>query len=83
LLVPVIHIFRRGVDDKNLIFRQLPGNMYPEYHKVFQMMQYPVGYEGYKAYEQHVVVEILPDKRVKLGGTDCSGVVKVMIALLL
>jgi len=65
------------VEDKNLIFRQLPGNMYPEYHKVFQMMQYPAGYEGYKVYEQHVVIEILPDRRVKLAGPTSCGVMKV------
>ncbi|CAG9762187.1 unnamed protein product [Ceutorhynchus assimilis] len=49
--VPVIHVFRR----KSAEFtRQLPENMYPEYHKVRQMMNdggstYPL----YKAYSEH------------------------------
>jgi len=74
----VIHVYRRNVDDKNLIFRQLPGNMYPEYHKVYQMMQYPVGYEGYKVHEHHVVAEILPNRRVRLSGPLSCGTVKVI-----
>lgn len=73
----VIHVFRRTVDDKNLIFKQLPENMYPEYHKVYQMMQDPTSYDGYKAYEQHVVADIRQDKRVKLMGPLSCGVAKV------
>lgn len=55
--------------------------MYPEYHKVYQMMQYPSGYEGYKSLEQHVIVEILPDKRVKLAGPHSCGVIKVRMPI--
>ncbi|KAF4083599.1 hypothetical protein AMELA_G00143800 [Ameiurus melas] len=38
LNVPVYHTFRRGVLDPALIFNQLPRVLYPEYHKVHQMM---------------------------------------------
>lgn len=38
LNVPVYHTFRRGVSDPELIFNQLPRLLYPEYHKVHQMM---------------------------------------------
>lgn len=38
LNVPVYHTFRRGVSDPALIFNQLPRLLYPEYHKVHQMM---------------------------------------------
>lgn len=38
LNVPVYHAFRRGVSDPALIFNQLPRVLYPEYHKVHQMM---------------------------------------------
>lgn len=38
LNVPVYHAFRRGVLDPALIFNQLPRLLYPEYHKVHQMM---------------------------------------------
>ncbi|XP_024125649.1 oxidative stress induced growth inhibitor 1 [Oryzias melastigma] len=35
---PVYHVFRRSVTDPALIFNQLPKLLYPEYHKVHQMM---------------------------------------------
>ncbi|XP_066558192.1 oxidative stress induced growth inhibitor 1 [Amia ocellicauda] len=38
LNAPVYHVFRRGVADPGLIFNQLPKVLYPEYHKVHQMM---------------------------------------------
>ncbi|XP_063070860.1 oxidative stress induced growth inhibitor 1 [Engraulis encrasicolus] len=38
LSVPVYHAFRRSVADPALIFNQLPKMLYPEYHKVHQMM---------------------------------------------
>uniref|UniRef100_A0A673JQ99 Uncharacterized protein n=1 Tax=Sinocyclocheilus rhinocerous TaxID=307959 RepID=A0A673JQ99_9TELE len=46
LNTPVYHTFRRPVSDPALIFNQLPKLLYPEYHKVHQMMsqqQYKVG----------------------------------------
>ncbi|KAF3691928.1 Oxidative stress-induced growth inhibitor 2 hT41 [Channa argus] len=36
--VRVLHVFRKSVDDPDLIFKQLPKTLYPEYHKVFNMM---------------------------------------------
>lgn len=38
LNTPVYHAFRRSVTDPGLIFNQLPKVLYPEYHKVHQMM---------------------------------------------
>lgn len=38
LSIPVYHAFRRSVADPGLIFNQLPKLLYPEYHKVHQMM---------------------------------------------
>ncbi|XP_061688300.1 oxidative stress induced growth inhibitor 1 [Syngnathoides biaculeatus] len=38
LNAPVYHAFRRAVGDPGLIFNQLPKMLYPEYHKVHQMM---------------------------------------------
>ncbi|KAL0978865.1 hypothetical protein UPYG_G00176810 [Umbra pygmaea] len=38
LNTPVYHAFRRSVTDPHLIFNQLPKLLYPEYHKVHQMM---------------------------------------------
>ncbi|KAG7475347.1 oxidative stress-induced growth inhibitor 2 [Solea senegalensis] len=36
--IRVLHVFRKSVDDSDLIFKQLPKTMYPEYHKVYNMM---------------------------------------------
>nr|XP_043879421.1 oxidative stress induced growth inhibitor 1 [Solea senegalensis] len=38
LNTPIYHAFRRSVADPGLIFNQLPKLLYPEYHKVHQMM---------------------------------------------
>nr|XP_020462854.1 oxidative stress-induced growth inhibitor 2 isoform X2 [Monopterus albus]XP_020462855.1 oxidative stress-induced growth inhibitor 2 isoform X2 [Monopterus albus] len=36
--IKVLHVFRKSVDDPDLIFKQLPKTLYPEYHKVYNMM---------------------------------------------
>lgn len=36
--VPVLHVFRKNIDNPDLIFKQLPKTLYPEYHKVYNMM---------------------------------------------
>lgn len=36
--IRVLHVFRRSVNDSDLIFKQLPKTLYPEYHKVYNMM---------------------------------------------
>lgn len=36
--IRVLHVFRKQVDDSDLIFKQLPKTLYPEYHKVYNMM---------------------------------------------
>lgn len=36
--ITVLHVFRKTIDDPDLIFKQLPKTLYPEYHKVYNMM---------------------------------------------
>ncbi|CAL8256670.1 unnamed protein product [Boreogadus saida] len=36
--IPVLHVFRKNIDNPDLIFKQLPKTLYPEYHKVYNMM---------------------------------------------
>lgn len=36
--ISVLHVFRKNLDDPDLIFKQLPKTLYPEYHKVYNMM---------------------------------------------
>ncbi|XP_044290084.1 oxidative stress-induced growth inhibitor 1 [Varanus komodoensis] len=66
--VPVIHAFRRRVNDPGLIFNQLPKTMYPEYHKVHQMMKEqaipcPGPYECYTSLPEHHVVSFTEDRK--------------------
>ncbi|KAM9813309.1 oxidative stress induced growth inhibitor 1 [Neosynchiropus ocellatus] len=74
---PVRHVFRRSVTDPGLIFNQLPKVLYPEYHKVHQMMTQqqhqltpeppgPSSYPGYLSFPRHKVVEFRPDHKCVL-----------------
>ncbi|CAN9512620.1 unnamed protein product [Ophioblennius macclurei] len=77
LNTPVYHAFRRSVTDPGLIFNQLPKLLYPEYHKVHQMMtqqqhQPPSSpspassYPGYLSFPRHRVVAFRPDRKCVL-----------------
>lgn len=82
--VPVAHVFRRDVADPALIFNRLPENMYPDYHKVHQMMRQQHGsYKGYQAYPRFRVVELLGDNKVRIEGEHSSLVLKVSLVLVL
>ncbi|CAH0550816.1 unnamed protein product [Brassicogethes aeneus] len=59
--IPVIHVFRNKSSDLN---KQLPENLYPEYHKVRQMMQdggstYPL----YTAYPEYSLTGVDEESR--------------------
>ncbi|XP_041060740.1 oxidative stress induced growth inhibitor 1 [Carcharodon carcharias] len=88
--IPVLHSFRRAVTDPGLIFNQLPKVLYPEYHKVHQMMsQQSVGgesasYRGYTSYPRHHVGSFKPDKKCILESWDKrQTVVKTSMVLVL
>lgn len=54
--IPVVHVFRNKSADLN---KQLPENMYPEYHKVHQMMQDGgSSYPYYTAYPEYNLTHI-------------------------
>ena len=55
----VLHMFRRGAQDKNLIFRSLPPKLYPEYHRVHQMMARGREHDAdYQPLERQHLIEI-------------------------
>ena len=62
--IPVVHMFRRDVDDPNIIFRNLPAMLYPEYHHVHKMMKSQEEMDNYKAFPVHHVVEFKEDNKV-------------------
>ncbi|XP_044932291.1 LOW QUALITY PROTEIN: oxidative stress-induced growth inhibitor 1 [Mustela putorius furo] len=85
--IPVIHAFRRAVDDPGLVFNQLPKMLYPEYHKVYQMLRErsvlsPGPYEGYRSLPEHRLVLLKEDRQAML--QDPGGLQKVFgVALVL
>jgi len=64
--VPVIHAFRSGPNDSNLILRKLPQNVYPEYYRVHSLMKGTIQKPLYKPLPRQDVVEIKEDKKVLL-----------------
>ncbi|XP_063293422.1 oxidative stress-induced growth inhibitor 1 [Pelobates fuscus] len=88
--IPVIHAFRRRVNDPALIFNQLPQVMYPEYHKVHQMMKeqsvFKGGpYHGYISLPEHYVTSFHSDKKCnfkdKLGQCKTFNISMVLILI--
>ena len=52
-------MFRRGANDKNMIFKSLPRKMYPEYHRIHQMMARGREHEAdYQPLERQHIIEI-------------------------
>lgn len=66
--LPIMHVFRKKA---GALGKQLPGNMYPEYHKVHQMMSDGgASYPCYRALAEHRVQEISSDHKVRVIGPD-------------
>ncbi|XP_004377783.1 oxidative stress-induced growth inhibitor 1 [Trichechus manatus latirostris] len=88
--VPVIHAFRRTVDDPGLVFNQLPRMLYPEYHKVHQMMREqsilsPSPYKGYLSLPEHRPLLFKEDRQAVFcdpqGGQKVFGVSLVLVLI--
>ncbi|XP_053465698.1 oxidative stress-induced growth inhibitor 1 isoform X2 [Nycticebus coucang] len=78
--IPVIHAFRRPVEDPGLVFNQLPKMLYPEYHKVHQMMREqsilsPSPYKGYCSLPEHRLLFFKEDHQAVF--RDSQGIEKV------
>ncbi|XP_018618588.1 oxidative stress-induced growth inhibitor 2 [Scleropages formosus] len=88
--VAVMHVFRKRVDDPGLIFKQLPKTLYPEYHKVYQMMcsqTHSVAGAGlfpdYTSFPEHYIVSFQPDMKCVLRNGSNVKVFKISTALVL
>lgn len=66
LHIPVIHIFRRNVEDPQIVYRQLPSKLYPEYHMIYRLMQGIDTDDRYKNYSSMDVVEFTEDNQMLL-----------------
>ena len=64
-------MFRRGANDKNMIFKSLPQKMYPEYHRIHKMMARGREHEAdYQPLERQHIIEIF---EVSRGGVSLVG----------
>ncbi|XP_066481534.1 oxidative stress-induced growth inhibitor 2 isoform X2 [Tiliqua scincoides] len=88
--IPIIHAFRRRVTDPNLIFKQLPKKLYPEYHKVYQMMctqSVAVDsnlYPTYTSFPEHRVLSFQSDMKCVLqSASGFKKILKFSVALVL
>ncbi|XP_027789015.2 oxidative stress-induced growth inhibitor 1 [Marmota flaviventris] len=88
--IPVVHAFRRPVDDPGLVFNQLPKMLYPEYHKVHQMMREqsflsPSPYQGYRSLPEHRPLLFKEDSQAVFqdaqGGQQVFGVSLVLVLI--
>lgn len=73
--LPVVHIFRCDVEDPDLIVRKLPPVLYPEYHKVYNMMcdgTTPETQDTYQCYSRHSVTEFKDDRKVLVQSSESS-----------
>jgi hypothetical protein len=76
--VPVLHVFRNKAADLN---RQLPENMYPEYHKVHQMMKDGGStYPFYTAYPEYNVSDVDETSRSVILTSKSGDVQKVRVS---
>ena len=37
--IPVLHVFRRSIDDHELVLNQLPANTFPEYERIRELIR--------------------------------------------
>uniref|UniRef100_A0A665UYL0 Oxidative stress induced growth inhibitor family member 2 n=1 Tax=Echeneis naucrates TaxID=173247 RepID=A0A665UYL0_ECHNA len=79
--IRVLHVFRKRIDDPDLIFKQLPKTLYPEYHKVYNMMcsLFP----DYTSFPEHCVVSFQSDMKCLLQGKNSLKAFKISMVLVL
>uniref|UniRef100_A0A667YU24 Oxidative stress induced growth inhibitor family member 2 n=1 Tax=Myripristis murdjan TaxID=586833 RepID=A0A667YU24_9TELE len=97
--ISVLHVFRKNLDDPDLIFKQLPKTLYPEYHKVYNMMCShthtnvapsnmasnggPTLFPDYTSFPEHCVVSFQSDMKCLLQGNNSLKAFKISMALVL
>ena len=81
--IPVVHVFRRDVNDPGVIYKKLPAALYPEYHRVHSWMKTGMDplEHGYSCYPCHNVVECKEGCRVILRGNGCDTLIRASAVL--
>ena len=70
--IPVIHVFRRDIEDPNFAFKKLPSVLYPEYHYIQRLMSGKEDTDGYHAYPSHIVSEFLEDHQILIRSKEAT-----------
>uniref|UniRef100_A0A3P9I8A1 Oxidative stress induced growth inhibitor family member 2 n=1 Tax=Oryzias latipes TaxID=8090 RepID=A0A3P9I8A1_ORYLA len=90
--IKVLHVFRKSVDNPDLIFKQLPKTLYPEYHKVYNMMcsqtytnavSLASPFPDYTSFPEHCLVSFQSDRKCLLQGDNSLKAFKISLALVL
>uniref|UniRef100_A0A3B5MRW1 Uncharacterized protein n=1 Tax=Xiphophorus couchianus TaxID=32473 RepID=A0A3B5MRW1_9TELE len=86
--IRVLHVFRKNIDNPDLIFKQLPKTLYPEYHKVYNMMSSQTCssislFPDYTSFPEHCVVSFQSDMKCLLQGDNSLKAFKISMALVL
>uniref|UniRef100_A0A3Q2DNT3 Oxidative stress induced growth inhibitor family member 2 n=1 Tax=Cyprinodon variegatus TaxID=28743 RepID=A0A3Q2DNT3_CYPVA len=92
--IRVLHVFRKNTDNPDLIFKQLPKTLYPEYHKVYNMMSSQTCHNvvssssvnlfpDYTSFPEHCVVSFQSDMKCLLQGDNSLKAFKISMALVL
>ncbi|KAJ8247386.1 hypothetical protein GJAV_G00245790 [Gymnothorax javanicus] len=83
--MPILHAFRRRAQDPALVFHQLPLIMFPEYHKVHDMMRAPADgtYPGYVSLPHHRVLNFAPGGKCTLQDIPSGKIQAVQVSMAL
>ena len=82
--IPIVHVFRKEPEDPGLIFKKLPKMLYPEYHKVHQMMAGKGEvFERYESYPSHRILEFKQDNKVLIRRPDsCESIIQASFVVI-
>ncbi|CAF3207543.1 unnamed protein product [Rotaria sp. Silwood2] len=78
--IPVLHVFRRTIDDHELVLNQLPANVYPEYERIRELIRHSISMStsssssssssssqwSYQCYPQSEILSITEDGTVHI-----------------
>lgn len=65
--IPVLHVFRRAVDDHELVLNQLPSTIYPEYDRLRELMRQSSSSSSfYQCCPQSEIISISENGRVHI-----------------
>jgi thioredoxin reductase len=65
-LIPILHVFRRAIDDHELVLNQLPATIYPEYERIKELIRQSSTEWSYQCCPQSEIVSITENGTVHI-----------------